>query len=199
MILPFQKNYPLGCNLSCLFLGPWVNFSGTFILFLKQNQPALVFPPQTFLHSAPNVSALTAQTWQVSMRTELLEELKTKHQPPSLNNHWYRQQEEQIHFQHMEKQARDEEGGEAGTVAGGWWLQQPPLPVPHPFLAISQISAFPPSRHASRATAAQRWVSLAGKLLLRLIPSAQPRDNQPAPGAAPVPLWMERSLWIKCH
>lgn len=83
MILPFQKNYPLGCNLSCLFLGPWVNFSGTFILLLKQNQPALFFPLQTFMHSAQSVSA-TVQTWQVSMRAELLEKLKTKYQLHSL-------------------------------------------------------------------------------------------------------------------
>jgi len=119
MILPFQKNYPLGYNLSCLFLGPRVNLSGTFVLFLKQNQPALCFPPQTFLHSAQNVSPLTAQTWQVSMRTELLEEFKTKYQSPSPNNHWSKQKEEQIYFQHMGKQAEDEEGGEAGTVAEG--------------------------------------------------------------------------------
>lgn len=45
MILPFQKNYPLGCNLSFLFHGPWVNFSWAFILFLKQNQPSSVLPP----------------------------------------------------------------------------------------------------------------------------------------------------------
>jgi len=53
------------------------------------------------------------------MRTELLEEFKTKYQSPSPNNHWSKQKEEQIYFQHMGKQAEDEEGGEAGTVAEG--------------------------------------------------------------------------------
>lgn len=124
MILPFQKNYPLGCNLSCLFPGPWVNFSGTFILLLKQNQPALFSPSQTFMHSAQTVCA-TVQTWQVSMRAELLEELKTKYQPPYLPQQpLVKTKAEQINFQRMKKGTEDGKGGEVRT-AGGRQKTQP--------------------------------------------------------------------------
>lgn len=153
MILPFQKNYPLGCNLSCLFPGPWVNFSGTFILLLKQNQPALFSPSQTFMHSAQTVCA-TAQTWQVSMRAELLEESKTKYQPP------YLPQQPQVktkgrtnRFSAHEKRGW---GWERGRIEDSWREAEDPAfskagangsSLPSLglilFLAASQISAFP--------------------------------------------------------
>lgn len=188
MILPFQKNYPLGCNLSCLFLGPWVNFSGTFILLLKQNQPALFFPPQTFMHSAQTVSA-TVQTWQVSMRAELLDELKTKYQLHSLppqplvktkgRTNTFSAQEErgwgwkrgrnEDSCREVEDPALCKAGanGCSSLLILGFTL----------FLAASQISAFSPSLHAL-------WHY--PKMLLLRCPISTTTSS-----GYPMPLWME--------
>lgn len=136
------------------------------------------------------------------MRAALLEELKTKYQPPSLppsllpptttgkdkrqNKYIFSTWKNRLRMGKGQKWGQLEAGWRPSLLQGwSWWLQQPPWPGPHPFLAPSQISAFPPSLHAL-------WQH--PRMLLLRCPISTTTPQAACPTGYPMPLQMERNI-----
>lgn len=144
---------------------------------------------------AQTVSA-TAQTWQVSMRAELLEELKTKYQPPSLPQQPLVKTKGRTNtFSAHEKRGW---GWEMGRSEDSWREAEDPAFSKAGangsslfslglilFLTASQISAFPPSLHAL-------WQY--PRMLLLRCPISTTTGQPACPSGYPMPLWMERNI-----